>query len=57
MQQFAGAAGIAVLGTIYFSALASGGAADALRTVLWVDAGLVVVAAALTFLLPMRARP
>jgi EmrB/QacA subfamily drug resistance transporter len=56
VQQFAGAAGIAVLGTVFFSAVTSAGFQEALQRVLWIDAGLIVVAALLTFLLPMRAR-
>ena len=56
VQQFAGAAGVAVLGTVFFSAVPDAGFADALSRVLWIVGGLVVVACALVFLLPMRAR-
>jgi MFS transporter len=56
MQQLGGATGIAVLGTIFFSAAASGGIAEAFERVLWVEAGVLVVVAALVCLLPMRAR-
>jgi EmrB/QacA subfamily drug resistance transporter len=56
VQQFAGAAGVALLGTVFFSAAPDAGFGEALQRVLWLDAGLVVVAAALVFLLPMRAR-
>jgi hypothetical protein len=56
VQQFAGAAGVAMLGTVFFSAAPDAGFGEALQRVLWLDAGLVVVAAALVFLLPMRAR-
>jgi MFS family permease len=55
-QQLAGAVGIAVLGTIFFSAAASSGMAEAFERVLWIEAGVLVVVAALVCLLPMRAR-
>ena len=56
MQQFGGAAGIAVLGTVFFSAVTGTGSRRRCSGSLWLDAGLIVVAALLTFLLPMRAR-
>jgi Major Facilitator Superfamily len=56
VQQFAGAAGVAVLGTVFFSVVPDAGFADALEHVLWWVGGLLVAAAALVFLLPMRAR-
>jgi MFS family permease len=56
VQQFAGAAGVAALGTVFFSVVPDGGFADALERVLWWDAALIAVSAALVFLLPMRAR-
>ena len=56
VQQFAGAAGVAVLGTVFFSAVSDGGFADALTRVLWIEGALLVAGALLVFLLPMRAR-
>ena len=55
-QQLSGAIGIAAIGTVFFSVLASHDIRSALETALWIDAGLVVVTGALAFLLPMRAR-
>jgi hypothetical protein len=55
-QQLSSAIGIAVIGTVFFSVLASHDIRSALETALWIDAGLVVVTGALAFLLPMRAR-
>jgi EmrB/QacA subfamily drug resistance transporter len=55
-QQLSGAIGIAAVGTVFFSVLASNGIQRALETALWIDAGLLVVTAALVFLLPMHAR-
>ncbi|MEU5693146.1 MFS transporter [Actinosynnema sp. NPDC020468] len=57
VQQLGGAAGVAVLGTVFFQLFEKGEQVDALRTVLWATAGLVVATAALGFLLPRRARP
>jgi len=55
-QQLSGAIGIAAIGTVFFSVLASHDIRSALETALWIDAGLVVATGALAFLLPMRAR-
>lgn len=55
VQQLAGAVGIAAIGTVFFSALAAHGMRDAFEIALWIDAGLIVVTAALVCLLPMRA--
>jgi MFS family permease len=55
-QQLAGAIGIAAIGTVFFSVLGSDGIRAAMETALWIDAGLLLVTAALVFLLPMRAR-
>jgi EmrB/QacA subfamily drug resistance transporter len=55
-QQLSGAIGIAAIGTVFFSVLASAGIRRAFETALWIDAGLVLLTAALVFLLPMRAR-
>ena len=55
-QQLSGAIGIAAIGTVFFSVLASDGIQRAFEIALWIDAGLLVVTAALVFLLPTRAR-
>ena len=58
-QQFAIASGVAVIGAVFYEAI--GGApsrasfVSGLAVVAWVDAALLVLAAALTFLLPRRA--
>jgi EmrB/QacA subfamily drug resistance transporter len=56
MQQLGGAAGIAVVGTIFFSVAAGSGMVAAFEHVLWIEAGVLAVVAALVCLLPMRAR-
>ena len=53
-QQLGGAAGIAVLGTVFFDLFDAGNATGAIDAVLVASAGLVLVAAALAFLLPRR---
>jgi hypothetical protein len=55
-QQLAGAIGIAAIGTVFFSVRSSDGIRHAFETALWIDAALLVVTAALVFLLPRRAR-
>lgn len=64
VQQVGGAIGVAVLGTVFFSALDGADAAGrvgafghAAQTTMWAAAGLITVAFALTFLLPRFARP
>jgi EmrB/QacA subfamily drug resistance transporter len=57
IQQLGGALGVAVLGTIFFSALPRHGFGDAMRIALWVEIGLLCVTFLATFLLPHRARP
>jgi EmrB/QacA subfamily drug resistance transporter len=56
MQQFGGAIGVAVIGTIFFQLLPSAGFLDAAKTSTLVATGLFVVSLALTWLLPRRAR-
>jgi EmrB/QacA subfamily drug resistance transporter len=56
VQQLSGAIGIAAIGTVFFSVLASDGIRHAFEIALWIDAALVVVTGALVCLLPMRAR-
>ena len=55
LQQFGSAAGVAVLGTVFFSALPKHGFASSLSTVLWIECGVLVVCALLTLLLPREA--
>jgi hypothetical protein len=55
VQQLGAAAGVAVLGTVFFQVTATAGMTVGFRTVLWVVAGTVGVAGVLTVLLPRRA--
>lgn len=55
-QQLAGAIGVAVLGTVFFSALKHGGFTHALHAALWVQLGLLAGVLAISPLLPRRAR-
>jgi EmrB/QacA subfamily drug resistance transporter len=55
LQQFGSAAGVAALGTVFFSALPTHGFASSLNTVLWIECGVLVVCALLTLLLPREA--
>ena len=58
-QQFAIATGVAVIGAVFYAAIGSAparaGFVSGLTVIAWVDVALLVVAAALTFLLPRRA--
>jgi hypothetical protein len=56
MQQLGGAIGIAVIGTLFFSVAGHHGFTAALEKMLYVEAGTLLVAMGLVFLLPMRAR-
>ncbi len=56
VQQFGAAAGVAVLGTVFFQLLPTDGFADAFGSVLGVAIGCWVASFAVVFLLPMRAR-
>jgi EmrB/QacA subfamily drug resistance transporter len=56
IQQLGGALGIAVIGTLFFSAAAHHGFVAAFERSLWVETGILVATAALVFLLPMHAR-
>jgi hypothetical protein len=49
-------AGIAVIGTLFFSVAGHHGLTAALEKMLYVEAGTLLVAMGLVFLLPMRAR-
>jgi EmrB/QacA subfamily drug resistance transporter len=57
VQQLSSAIGVAVLGTVFFDALAAGNFHHALGRTLWIDAGLIVLALVLMPLMPKRARP
>lgn len=56
-QQLGGAAGVAVLGSVYFGLFDAGDPVGALAAVLWAAAGLALLTAALAHLLPRHARP
>ena len=56
VQQLAGAIGVAVIGTIFFSELGHAGFVSALTRCLIVELCLIPVLIALTFLLPQRPR-
>jgi MFS family permease len=56
LQQLGAAIGVAVLGTVFFGAVAGDGFATAIERVLWVEAGVLVATAALAFALPREAR-
>ncbi|HET6625479.1 MAG TPA: DHA2 family efflux MFS transporter permease subunit [Nocardioidaceae bacterium] len=56
VQQFAGAVGVAVLGTLFFELLPGAGFVDSMRTVIWVALGCYALTFATAFLLPKRAR-
>jgi EmrB/QacA subfamily drug resistance transporter len=56
VQQLGSAVGVAVLGTIFFSAVAAHGYVVALERALWVNAALIVLVLVLSPLLPERAR-
>ncbi len=57
VQQFCGALGVAVLGTIFFQLLPSHGFAETIRVLILVAIGCYAVSFAAVFLLPMKARP
>jgi MFS family permease len=56
LQQLAGAIGVAVLGTVFFAALAHGGFVTALQRCLLIELAIAPVLALLTFLLPRHPR-
>jgi hypothetical protein len=56
VQQLAGALGVAVIGTVFFSVLSSDGFVAALQRCLLIELGTAPVLAALLLLLPRRAR-
>jgi EmrB/QacA subfamily drug resistance transporter len=57
IQQLGGAIGVAVLGSVFFSAVASLGFAGALERTAWWSVGTLVLVLVLTPLLPRTARP
>ena len=57
LQQLSGAFGVALLGTLFFDALGHGRFHHALSQTLWVEAGLCLLALALSPLLPAKPRP
>ncbi len=56
-QQFGGAVGVAVLGTVFFELVPAHSFAGSMQAVALISGGLFVVSFACTFLLPKRARP
>jgi MFS family permease len=56
IQQLGGAIGVAVLGTVFFTALRAHGFAPALQRAMWWQVGLLVTMLMLTPLLPREAR-
>jgi hypothetical protein len=57
VQQLSGALGIAAIGTVFLSVATHHGLVAAFETSLWIELGLLAVAGALVFALPMRMRP
>ena len=56
MQQYGGAIGVAVIGTVFFQLLPAHAFLGATKTSVLVAIGLFVVSLAVTFLLPKQAR-
>jgi EmrB/QacA subfamily drug resistance transporter len=56
-QQLAAAAGVAVLGTVFFGLFEDGDPLGAVQAVLWATIGLLLLTGVLAFLLPRYARP
>ena len=56
MQQFSGALGVAIIGTLFFQWLPDDGWYDATRAILLVSIGLYAVSFLAVFLLPKKAR-
>jgi EmrB/QacA subfamily drug resistance transporter len=57
VQQFCGALGVAVLGTVFFELLPAHGFVDSIKDLVLIGMGLYAASFAAAFLLPMRARP
>ncbi|WP_246004935.1 MFS transporter [Nocardioides marmorisolisilvae] len=56
VQQFCGALGVAVLGSVFFQLLPGHGFADSIRELIVISVGCYAVSFAAAFLLPMKAR-
>jgi hypothetical protein len=56
VQQFCGALGVAVLGSVFFELLPGHGFADSIRDLIVIGIGCYAVSFAAAFLLPMAAR-
>ena len=56
VQQFSGALGVAVIGTVFFQWLPEDGWYDSTQSILLVSIGLYAVSFLAVFLLPMKAR-
>jgi MFS family permease len=57
IQQFAGSAGLASIGAVFFASLPRTGYADASAVVMWIGLGLIAAMAVLTRFLPSKERP
>jgi EmrB/QacA subfamily drug resistance transporter len=57
VQSIGGSVGVAVFGSVFFTAVTTGSAADAYRTTLLIQAGLLVAFIALSFFYPKKGRP
>jgi len=57
VQSIGGSVGVAVFGSVFFQAITTGSAADAYRTALVIQAGLLLAFIALSFLFPKKGRP
>jgi MFS family permease len=56
VQQFSGALGVAILGTLFFHLLPLDGISVSTRTVTWVTLGFYLISFCAAFLLPLKAR-
>jgi MFS family permease len=56
-QQLAGAAGVALIGTLFFSVASRHGLSVAFHTCLWIELAALAACALLVFLLPREPRP
>ena len=56
-QSIGASVGVAVFGSVFFQAVTTGSAANAYRTALFVQGGLLLAFIALSFLFPKKARP
>jgi MFS family permease len=56
-QSIGASVGVAVFGSVFFNAVTNGSAADAYRTALFVQGGLLIAFIVLSFFFPKKARP